>query len=129
MRTFRIVALLCVMPSLIGCVSGAATSAKKITAIPYPDSVFRGMTCDKREAEFLKIQANLMKLTTQQTSERRKDQGKGFATGLLTGGLIPSDMVTSGNSETSSNLARIKGKHESMIRVRSSEECTLDTPL
>jgi hypothetical protein len=112
--------------TLVGCVSSAATSAKKIRAIPYPDSVFKAMTCSQREAEFLKLQARLMELTTEQTSERRKDQGKILASGLLSGGLLPSDMVTSGNSDTASNLARVKGKHESMIRVRTSEKCDLD---
>jgi hypothetical protein len=91
--------------------------------VPYPDQVFRNMTCDQIKAEYLKIEANVANITGQQSSERRKDQGLSLAGGMLLGSSL---FLTEGNTETASELALIKGKYESVSRVSAEKKCATD---
>ncbi|MFT7690534.1 MAG: hypothetical protein ACI88U_001254, partial [Porticoccaceae bacterium] len=81
MLKLNAVALFCALPLLANC----ASSPDSIAAVPYPDQVFRNMTCDQIKAEYLKIEANVANITGQQSSERRKDQGLSLAGGMLLG--------------------------------------------
>ncbi|MEJ6743254.1 MAG: hypothetical protein QNK66_00600 [Porticoccaceae bacterium] len=113
------VALFCALPLLANC----ASSPDSIAAVPYPDQVFRNMTCDQIKAEYLKIEANVANITGQQSSERRKDQGLSLAGGMLLGSSL---FLTEGNTETASELALIKGKYESVSRVSAEKKCATD---
>ena len=113
------VALFCALPLLANC----ASSPDSIAAVPYPDQVFRNMTCDQIKAEYLKIEANVVNITGQQSSERRKDQGLSLAGGMLLGSSL---FLTEGNTETASELALIKGKYESVSRVSAEKKCATD---
>ena len=113
------VALFCALPLLANC----ASSPDSIAAVPYPDQVFRNMTCDQIKAEYLKIEASVAKITGQQSSERRKDQGLSLAGGMLLGSSL---FLTEGNTETASELALIKGKYESVSRVSAEKKCATD---
>ena len=113
------VALFCALPLLANC----ASSPDSIAAVPYPDQVFRNMTCDQIKAEYLKIEANVANITGQQSSERRKDQGLSLAGGMLLGSSL---FLTEGNTETVSELALIKGKYESVSRVSAEKKCATD---
>jgi hypothetical protein len=113
------VALFCALPLLANC----ASSPDSIAAVPYPDQVFRNMTCDQIAAEYLKIEANVANITGQQSSERRKDQGLSLAGGMLLGSSL---FLTEGNTETASELALIKGKYESVSRVSAEKKCATD---
>ena len=113
------VALFCALPLLANC----ASSPDSIAAVPYPDQVFRNMTCDQIKAEYLKIEASVAKITGQQSSERRKDQGLSLAGGMLLGSSL---FLAEGNTETASELALIKGKYESVSRVSAEKKCATD---
>ena len=113
------VTLFCALPLLANC----ASSPDSIAAVPYPDQVFRNMTCDQIKAEYLKIEANVANITGQQSSERRKDQGLSLAGGMLLGSSL---FLTEGNTETASELALIKGKYESVSRVSAEKKCATD---
>ena len=113
------IALFCALPLLANC----ASSPDSIAAVPYPDQVFRNMTCDQIKAEYLKIEANVANITGQQSSERRKDQGLSLAGGMLLGSSL---FLTEGNTETASELALIKGKYESVSRVSAEKKCATD---
>ena len=113
------VALFCALPLLANC----ASSPDSIAAVPYPDQVFRNMTCDQIKAEYLKIEASVANITGQQSSERRKDQGLSLAGGMLLGSSL---FLTEGNTETASELALIKGKYESVSRVSAEKKCATD---
>ena len=110
------VALFCALPLLANC----ASSPDSIAAVPYPDQVFRNMTCDQIKAEYLKIETSVAKMTGQQSSERKKDQGLSLAGGMLLGSSF---ILTEGNTETASMLALIKGKYESVSRVSAEKKC------
>ena len=119
MLKLNAVALFCALPLLANC----ASSPDSIAAVPYPDQVFRNMTCDQIKAEYLKIEANVANITGQQSSERRKDQGLSLAGGMLLGSSL---FLTEGNTETASELALIKGKYESVSRVSAEKKCATD---
>ena len=119
MLKLNAVALFCALPLLANC----ASSPDSIAAVPYPDQVFRNMTCDQIKAEYLKIEANVANITGQQSSERRKDQGLSLAGGMLLGSSL---FLTEGNTETVSELALIKGKYESVSRVSAEKKCATD---
>ena len=119
MLKLNAVALFCALPLLANC----ASSPDSIAAVPYPDQVFRNMTCDHIKAEYLKIEANVANITGQQSSERRKDQGLSLAGGMLLGSSL---FLTEGNTETASELALIKGKYESVSRVSAEKKCATD---
>ena len=110
------IALFCALPLLANC----ASSPESIAAVPYPDQVFRNMTCDQIKAEYLKIETSVAKMTGQQSSERKKDQGLSLAGGMLLGSSF---ILTEGNTETASMLALIKGKYESVSRVSAEKKC------
>ena len=110
------IALFCALPLLANC----ASSPDSIAAVPYPDQVFRNMTCDQIKAEYLKIETSVAKMTGQQSSERKKDQGLSLAGGMLLGSSF---ILTEGNTETASMLALIKGKYESVSRVSAEKKC------
>ena len=110
------IALFCTLPLLANC----ASSPDSIAAVPYPDQVFRNMTCDQIKAEYLKIETSVAKMTGQQSSERKKDQGLSLAGGMLLGSSF---ILTEGNTETASMLALIKGKYESVSRVSAEKKC------
>ena len=119
MLKLNAIALFCALPLLANC----ASSPDSIAAVPYPDQVFRNMTCDQIKAEYLKIEANVANITGQQSSERRKDQGLSLAGGMLLGSSL---FLTEGNTETASELALIKGKYESVSRVSAEKKCATD---
>ena len=119
MLKLNAVALFCALPLLANC----ASSPDSIAAVPYPDQVFRNMTCDQIKAEYLKIEANVANITGQQSSERRKDQGLSLAGGMLLGSSL---FLAEGNTETASELALIKGKYESVSRVSAEKKCATD---
>ena len=119
MLKLNAIALFCALPLLANC----ASSPESIAAVPYPDQVFRNMTCDQIKAEYLKIEANVANITGQQSSERRKDQGLSLAGGMLLGSSL---FLTEGNTETASELALIKGKYESVSRVSAEKKCATD---
>ena len=119
MLKLNAIALFCALPLLANC----ASSPESIAAVPYPDQVFRNMTCDQIKAEYLKIEASVAKITGQQSSERRKDQGLSLAGGMLLGSSL---FLTEGNTETASELALIKGKYESVSRVSAEKKCATD---
>ena len=119
MLKLNAIALFCALPLLANC----ASSPVSIAAVPYPDQVFRNMTCDQIKAEYLKIEANVANITGQQSSERRKDQGLSLAGGMLLGSSL---FLTEGNTETASELALIKGKYESVSRVSAEKKCATD---
>ena len=119
MLKLNAVALFCALPLLANC----ASSPDSIAAVPYPDQVFRNMTCDQIKAEYLKIEASVAKITGQQSSERRKDQGLSLAGGMLLGSSL---FLAEGNTETASELALIKGKYESVSRVSAEKKCATD---
>ena len=116
MLKLNAVALFCALPLLANC----ASSPESIAAVPYPDQVFRNMTCDQIKAEYLKIETSVAKMTGQQSSERKKDQGLSLAGGMLLGSSF---ILTEGNTETASMLALIKGKYESVSRVSAEKKC------
>ena len=119
MLKLNAIALFCALPLLANC----ASSPESIAAVPYPDQVFRNMTCDQIKAEYLKIEANVANITGQQSSERRKDQGLSLAGGMLLGSSL---FLTEGNTETASELALIKGKYESVSRVSAEKKCATE---
>ena len=116
MLKLNAIALFCALPLLANC----ASSPESIAAVPYPDQVFRNMTCDQIKAEYLKIETSVAKITGQQSSERKKDQGLSLAGGMLLGSSF---ILTEGNTETASMLALIKGKYESVSRVSAEKKC------
>tara|TARA_B110000305_G_scaffold140516_1_gene156642 strand:- start:642 stop:1013 length:372 start_codon:yes stop_codon:yes gene_type:complete len=116
MLKLNAIALFCALPLLANC----ASSPESIAAVPYPDQVFRNMTCDQIKAEYLKIETSVAKMTGQQSSERKKDQGLSLAGGMLLGSSF---ILTEGNTETASMLALIKGKYESVSRVSAEKKC------
>ena len=116
MLKLNAIALFCALPLLANC----ASSPDSIAAVPYPDQVFRNMTCDQIKAEYLKIETSVAKMTGQQSSERKKDQGLSLAGGMLLGSSF---ILTEGNTETASMLALIKGKYESVSRVSAEKKC------
>ena len=116
MLKLNAIALFCALPLLANC----ASSPVSIAAVPYPDQVFRNMTCDQIKAEYLKIETSVAKMTGQQSSERKKDQGLSLAGGMLLGSSF---ILTEGNTETASMLALIKGKYESVSRVSAEKKC------
>ena len=119
MLKLNAIALFCALPLLANC----ASSPESIAAVPYPDQVFRNMTCDQIKAEYLKIETSVAKMTGQQSSERKKDQGLSLAGGMLLGSSF---ILTEGNTETASKLALIKGKYESVSRVSAEKKCATD---
>ena len=121
MRNFKMIGVICALPVLTNC----ASKPGDIAAVPYPDQVFKVMTCDQIKAEYIKIEDSVLKITGQQRSERKKDQGISLATGMLLGNS--SLLFTQGNSETASQLALIKGKYESISRVSAAKNCAIDS--
>lgn len=116
MLKLNAITLICALPLLANC----ASSPNSIAAVPYPDQVFRNMSCDQINAEYVKIEASVADITGQQISERRTDQGLGLAGGMLLGS---SSLLTEGNTETASKLALVKGKYESIVRVSVEKKC------
>ena len=116
MLKHKAIAVFCALPLLANC----ASTPDSIAAVPFPDQVFRNMTCDQIKAEYLKIEASVVKITGQQSSERRNDQGMSLAGGVLLGSSF---LLTEGNTETASQLALIKGKYESVSRVSAEKNC------
>ena len=119
MLKLKAIALFCALPLLANC----ASSPDSIAAVPYPDQVFRNMTCDQIKAEYLKIETSVAKIKGQQSSERTKDQGMSLVGGMLLGS---SSILTEGNSETASKLALIKGRYESVSRVSAEKKCVTE---
>jgi hypothetical protein len=116
MLKHKAIAVFCALPLLANC----ASTTDSIAAVPFPDQVFRNMTCDQIKAEYFKIEASVVKITGQQSSERRNDQGMSLVGGMLLGS---SYLLSEGNTETASQLALIKGKYQSVSRVSAEKNC------
>jgi len=43
--------------------ANCASSPDSIAAVPYPDQVFRNMSCEQITAEYLKIESSVAKIT------------------------------------------------------------------
>tara|TARA_B110000046_G_scaffold185580_1_gene227853 strand:- start:1778 stop:2134 length:357 start_codon:yes stop_codon:yes gene_type:complete len=117
MLKLNAIVVFCTLPLLANC----ASSPNSIAAVPYPDQVFKNMTCDQIKTEYLKIETSVANITGQQISERQKDQGLSLVGGMLLGS--PS-LLSEGNTETASQLALIKGKYQSVSRVSAEKNCT-----
>ena len=116
MLKHKAIAVFCALPLF----ANGSSTPESIAAVPFPDQVFRNMTCDQIKAEYFKIEASVVKITGQQSSERRNDQGMSLVGGMLLGS---SYLLSEGNTETASQLALIKGKYQSVSRVSAEKNC------
>ena len=116
MRIFKLVTLVNSLVFLLSCASKPGT----IAAVPYPDQAYQGLTCDEVRTEAFSIRGRVMETSSQQRSDRKKDQGMTLAGALLP---LPVIFLAEGNTETATRLALLKGRYDAILRVSARKKC------